>query len=135
MDTAKKIIKDFTKWADSEENIQAVGLVGSYAIGKERPDSDIDLMIIVKDQDQYINDSSWISKFGTPDKIEDEVWTQLKTKRVFYKDGPEVEFNFDRKTWANPEDSGTKRVVTDGMKILVDKEGILADLQKSFTND
>lgn len=132
MNNSHKLIEDFTKWADKEENIQAVGLVGSYARGAEKEDSDIDLMIIVKDQDLYISDETWIQQFGEVDKIVDEVWGQLKTKRVFYKDGPEVEFNFDKKSWVNPKDSGTKRVVTDGMKILVDKENLLSNLVKSF---
>lgn len=128
MDNAHKLINAFTNWANNEDNIQATGLVGSYARDAARPDSDIDLMIIVKDQDQYINDEGWIHQFGEVDKIEDEVWSQLKTKRVYYKDDTEVEYNFDKKSWANPQDSGTKRVVTDGMKILVDKEGILNEL-------
>lgn len=128
MDKAKTLIKNFSDWANSQDNIQAVGLVGSYARDAEKEDSDIDLMIIVKDQDLYIADESWINKFGEVDKIVDEEWGQLKTKRVFYKDGPEVEFNFDKKSWVNPKDSGTKRVVTDGMKILVDKEKLLENL-------
>jgi predicted nucleotidyltransferase len=132
MDNAHKLINAFTNWANNEDNIQAIGLVGSYARDAARPDSDIDLMIIVKDQDQYINDEGWVHQFGEVDEIEDEIWSQLKTKRVYYKDGLEVEYNFDKKSWANPQDSGTKRVVTDGMKILVDKEGILKELVAAF---
>lgn len=51
-----------------------------------------------------------------------------KTKRVIFKDGLEVEFNFDYEGWVNLEDEGTRRVVGDGMKIIVDKRGILSKL-------
>jgi predicted nucleotidyltransferase len=132
MDKANTLIKNFSDWAEAQDNILAVGLVGSYARGDEKEDSDIDLMIIIKDQDLYINDDTWINKFGEVDKIIDEEWGQLKTKRVFYKDGLEVEFNFDKKSWVNPKDSGTKRVVTDGMKILVDKDDLLEKLILAF---
>lgn len=126
--TSHTLIKDFSGWALTEDNILAVGLVGSYASGKAREDSDIDLMIIVSDQQKYLKDEHWITRFGPVEKIEDESWGRLKTKRVFYKNGPEVEFNFDTEEWVNPQDSGTRRVVTDGMKILVDKSGILQEL-------
>ena len=51
-------------------------------------------------------------------------------KRVFYSEGLEVEFDLTNTEWAstNPVDDGTKRVVTDGMKILVDKNGLLKKL-------
>jgi uncharacterized protein len=130
VEKVQNLLKSFSKWAEKEENILAVGLVGSYARDEAKPESDVDLMIIVKNPAIYIN-NSWIKKFGEIEKIKDETWGQVKTKRVFFKNGLEVEFNFDKKTWADPLDSGTQRVVGDGMKILVDKEGILSNLQKA----
>lgn len=120
------------EWAEEEENILALGLVGSYARNNPKPDSDVDLMFIAKKPSVYLSDNKWIIKFGEIEKVEDEVWGRVKTKRVFYANGLEVEFNFDNKGWADPKDSGTQRVVGDGMKILVDKEGILEELEKSF---
>lgn len=125
MNLAQEFIDNFTSWAKNEENIQGVGLVGSHAKGTAKPDSDIDLMIIVKDKDCYIKNSDWMNNFGKVEKVKDENWGNVKTKRVFYTNGLEVEYNFDTKTWANLLNEGTKRVVTDGMKILVDKEHIL----------
>lgn len=125
MNNAKNFIDNFTTWAENEENIQAVGLVGSHAKGTAKPDSDIDLMIIVRDKDFYIKNSDWINNFGEVERVKDETWGNVKTKRLFYKNGLEVEYNFDTKEWANPKDPGTKKVVSDGMKILVDKEQIL----------
>lgn len=135
MHEIKPFLTQLIYWAQQQESIQAVALVGSYARGKEKKDSDIDLMIIVKDPQMYIADEKWIYLFGEVEKIQNEVWTQVKTKRVFYKDGLEIEFNFDKDTWvkSRPIDSGTKRVVNDGMQILIDKEGMLEELQKELT--
>lgn len=125
MDKAQEFINNFTAWAEKEENIQAVGLVGSHAKGTAKYDSDIDLIIIVEDKDFFIKNSDWINNFGEIERAKDEIWGNVKTKRVFYTNGLEVEYNFDTKDWANPTDEGTKRVLTDGIKILVDKEQIL----------
>lgn len=51
MNLAQEFINNFTAWAKKEENVQTVALVGSHARGTAKPDSDIDLMIIVKDKD------------------------------------------------------------------------------------
>lgn len=126
------LINQIISWGNSEENIRAIGLVGSYARNAATDDSDIDLMIICKNPEKYISDEIWIHKFGEVKEIKNEIWSQLKTKRVFYENGLEIEFNFDTASWANHEDPGTKRVITDGIKILVDKEKILENLQKFF---
>jgi predicted nucleotidyltransferase len=127
-----ELLTKIINWGNSEENILAIGLVGSHARNAATDDSDIDLMIICKNPEKYISDEIWIHKFGEVKEIKNEIWSQLKTKRVFYENDLEVEFNFDKKSWADPKDSGTKRIVTDGMKILVDKEQILENLRNSF---
>lgn len=134
MHDIKSFLAQLISWVQRQDNIQAVAVVGSYARGSAHEDSDIDIMIITKDPQKYIDDEKWIHIFGDVEKIENEVWTQVKTKRVFYKDGREVEFNFDNETWVKtrPIDSGTKRVITDGMQIVLDKEGMLEDLQKEL---
>ncbi len=127
-----ELLTKIINWGNSEESIQAIGLVGSHARKAATDDSDVDLMIICKNPENYISDEDWIHNFGQVKEIKNEIWSQLKTKRVFYTNGLEVEFNFDKASWANHEDSGTKRVITDGIKILVDKEKILENLQKFF---
>ena len=55
----------------------------------------------------------------------------VQVRRVFYKDDSEIEFGVTTTEWAkiNPIDKGTIKVITDGIKILVDKEGLLKKLQ------
>ncbi len=66
-------------------------------------------------------------------KIED--WGIVTSIRVFYTDGKEVEFGVAPLKWADlPVDTGTQRVVADGMMILDDKRGMLKGLVKAFSN-
>jgi hypothetical protein len=54
--------------------------------------------------------------------------------RVHYKESLEVEFGLTTLAWAAlPVDSGTKDVVSQGMRILWDREGMLARLQEAMS--
>lgn len=63
----KKNIGDFLNkvksWADQEDNIKALILVGSYARGEARADSDIDLVVIATRPEIYINDRTFVDIF------------------------------------------------------------------------
>ena len=65
--------------------------------------------------------------------IKRENWGLLQALRTFYTDSLEVEFGICGTDWArvDPVDEGTKRVVSDGMKILYDPLGILFKLEQS----
>jgi aminoglycoside 6-adenylyltransferase len=52
--------------------------------------------------------------------------------RVYYTEGLEVEFGMTTLAWAAvPVDPGTRHVVAHGMRILWDREGLLARLQEA----
>ncbi len=119
-------LKKLVDWAIFQEDIIGVFLVGSYARNSFKETSDVDLVIITQKPDLYLKDDSWIGKFGYAEKIMDEHWGLLKTKRVFYKNGFEIEYNFTTADWIKiPADEGTKKVLTDGNKILLDRTGQL----------
>ena len=123
---------NFLDWAKAQGNIIGVFLVGSYAINSAKADSDVDLVIITKDSSLYLKDNLWIENFGEIEKTIDEDWGLVKTKRVFYKNDLEIEFNITNSEWikTNPVDKGTRKVLSDGNKILLDKTGSL----KAFLN-
>jgi|SRR5581483_1982743 len=129
MDKIQFFLQQFKDWSIKQENILGVVLVGSYANNAAKENSDIDLMIIVKDLKLYLQDNSWIDKFGEVKQygIKDEDWGLVKTKRVFYRNGIEVEFNFSNEEWTkiNPVDVGTKKVMKNGYNIMVDKNDLL----------
>jgi uncharacterized protein len=105
-------------------------LRGSYARGTERPDSDIDVILIVDDPVKYLTTSAWLELFGQVRLIAHEDWRLLQSRRVRYADGTEVEFGITVRSWASTDavDRGTQEVVSGGMHILYDGETLLQSL-------
>jgi predicted nucleotidyltransferase len=125
-------LRHFTRWASTQDSIDAVALIGSHARGAARWDSDIDLIIITSDTDHYVDDGTWTWMFGEVASANREDYSAVQSVRVRYPDYGEIEFGFAAPTWADPEavDAGTARVVADGMVILIDKAGRLAKLSR-----
>jgi len=59
-------LEKIVSWAVEHTNIQAVGLVGSYAQGKAKQTSDIDLVLLVDAPGKYLAHPGWIDQFGSP---------------------------------------------------------------------
>ena len=120
-------------WGSGREDIAAIALVGSYARGAATPDSDVDLVILTDDPDAYLSRPGWIEQFGEPVTVADEDWGRLRSIRVVYRDELEVEFGFVLAGWASsdPVDEGTRRVASDGLRIILDRRGQLGDLARA----
>lgn len=134
--TAERLPKQITAWFQEHPGVAAIALVGSHARGAARPDSDIDLVILVDDPQAYRHEQGWLSSLAV-DELNDTVITSqdedygpLWSRRVFLASGHEVEFGFARPTWASTEplDSGTKQVVRDGCRALYDPHDIIERL-------
>jgi len=67
-------------------------LHGSWATGTARPDSDVDLLVIANDIGGYLAWQDWLSDFGKPGDRVVERREGASALRVWYADGPEVEF-------------------------------------------
>jgi hypothetical protein len=53
--------------------------------------------------------------------------------RAFYESGLEVEYGFTTPDWAEtPTDAGTMRVVTDGMRVVYDPQGVIGRLGREM---
>jgi predicted nucleotidyltransferase len=111
-----------TSWAMENEDIRAVILVGSHARGEARKDSDVDLVIITTGPD-FLMDSTFMETFGTVMKLQREDYGRVTSIRVWYEeDDLEVEFGITSPEWLEkPLDRGTRRVLADGFRVLVDK--------------
>jgi hypothetical protein len=130
-------LNQFTEWAARHEDILAVVLVGSFARGTARADSDIDLVLICDDPQRYLKDEQWLTNFGTVTGVQDEDWGLVQSKRVFYEDVGEVEFGLTTAQWVatDPVDAGTRRVIADGARILTDRTGMMASLVKAIEGE
>lgn len=134
-DKLASILKLVTTFAGSNDDILALGLCGSWAAGTAGPDSDIDLSIIVEDPIRF-KKKDWMNEIGFEkintkiDYFKDEVYGRVWSRHIFFEKGIEIEFSFADKNWANIEnlDEGTRKVVSDGYKVLYDPYLILKRL-------
>lgn len=121
------------------DDLRAMAVCGSWARGNPRPDSDLDVLIIAQDQGSLRRNQKWIGEL----KYSDAGFRYVDHESVQY--GPvwsahiklepeaDLELTFAGENWTSvhPLDPGTRRVVTDGFKILVDKDGVLQSLHNA----
>jgi predicted nucleotidyltransferase len=125
------LLKKLKRWVAAQPDVVGVALIGSYACGTATEESDVDVIILTTEVRKYFRDKQWVSLFGEAEKTEVEHWRRVQTLRAFYTDGNEIEFNFSTPDWTSiPVESGTRRVVSDGMRILFDPQGILKSVQQ-----
>ncbi len=122
--SADGLIHDVVRWASGQPEVRALVLVGSQARGAARPDSDVDLVIVSEQPARLLNDRAWIHTFGTVVQQATEEWGRLKSLRIRYDEGPEVESGVTDVAWADPGDDSTLAVLLDGARVLLDRDGL-----------
>lgn len=121
----ESFIKQIKEWSINESFIDAMILIGSYARGTQKVDSDIDFVVLTSYKQHYIDNPKLFSVFGNIDRFDIEFYGECTSVRVWYKSGLEVEFGMVSLQWLDvPLDAGTKRALSDGYKILMDKTNI-----------
>lgn len=117
----KDFLNDVRKWGERDTRIDSIILVGSYARGKEKIESDVDLVILTAQKENFVNNPCFANLFGNVKKSSTEFWGPCTSIRVFYED-IEVEFGFVEPSWMKmPLDAGTYRVLADGYKVIWDR--------------
>lgn len=125
-------LQRFTAWAKAQPDILAVALVGSYARGTARPDSDVDLVILTAHPIRYLSDVSWAASFGEINRYQIEDYGLVTSLRVWYSAGLEVEYGLTDERWvAIPLDEGTRQVISDGMTVRFEQGDILSRHQNA----
>ena len=82
----------FVNWASAQEDVEGIALVGSYARGEARDESDIDLVLLTKEMERYLENVKWLERFGAVEKQQAEDYGELISIRVWYEGGVEVEY-------------------------------------------
>jgi uncharacterized protein len=131
-----RIIEAIVQWAKTRQDIRGIALVGSHARGTARPDSDIDLMVLTSASVALRADCLWVetinwSRAGVEvAKWSDEEYGAVWSRRVQLGSGPEVEITVAPLSWAGiaPIDEGTRRIISEGCRVLHDPDALLTRL-------
>lgn len=106
------------KWAASRADIVAVGVVGSWAKGMQREDSDVDFIVLTPHKATYTADDGWIAVAvgQVVPVVRRAEWGVLTERRLLLPSGLEIDIGFVDPSWADidPIDPGTAQVVSDG---------------------
>jgi predicted nucleotidyltransferase len=130
-DHIRGFLDAFVGWASDQADVQAIALVGSYARGAARDDSDIDLVILTDQPKKYLDSIGWAERFGRVEKHQTEDYGKLISIRVSYQNGPEVEYGITTPDWAaTPLYAGTREVISEGMIVLFERGILLSRLAK-----
>ena len=135
-DKVGSILEKVTRWATGRNDISAVALVGSWARGTARADSDIDLVLLTPDplrfrqNDRWLGEIDWRSIGATVATWRYADYGIVWSRHLRLADGTEIEFGFGPLAWASVDaiDPGTFQVIGDGCRILYDPQGLLQNL-------
>jgi uncharacterized protein len=117
-------------WARGRRDVRALALVGSWARGTARQDSDVDVILLTDAPAHFLDRDDWLAAAGGERMVRTAAWGAITERRFAVPGGLEVELGIGTPAWASvaPLDAGTRRVVRDGMRPLHDPDGLLAAL-------
>jgi uncharacterized protein len=128
----ERIIETIVNWAKEQPTVQAVAVVGSYARGTARADSDLDVVVLTTNPQSFRAETAWLeAAIGAPvRRWQDEDYGQLWSRRLWLEQNSgEIELGFTSPSWAAVHPlPGTGRVIADGCRILHDPRKILGRL-------
>lgn len=125
----EKFFNDLKEYAESTSHIESVLIVGSYARGTNKENSDLDIVIITSNKSDMIIKHDFTQEFGEVYKQQTEYYGACTSVRAWYSDGKEVEFGIVERSWiTTPLDIGTSQVLSGGYKIILDKKQYFENL-------
>ena len=128
VDEVRTLLATLREWAQGRPDVVAVGLAGSWAHGDAKMDSDVDLMLVTEDPRPYLEEDEWVRELGGARLVGTRRWGQMTERRFVTPSGLEVEAGVGLPSWLDPADEGVRRTVEDGVSVVYDPEGILAEL-------
>jgi molybdopterin-guanine dinucleotide biosynthesis protein A len=122
-------------WAREREDVRALVVVGSQARADTPADrwSDLDLILLVRDPQPYLDDAGWVEEFGRPvvtflESTMDGHWE----RRVLYEAGEDVDFVLfpDSVVERIADSENAVELLGRGYRVLVDRIGLADDLRR-----
>jgi len=129
----ERLLATAAAWASRRDDIAAVALVDSWARDAAGRDSDVDLVVLADRPRQLLDDPIWPRELGARTVLPPVSRGVLVERRLVLADGLELDVGIAPTVWAaaDPIDEGTRRVVDDGLRILYDRDGLLAALRRT----
>ena len=129
-DEVEAVLQHLTHWARQRSDVRALALVGSWARGSAHDGSDVDVVLLTDSPEHYIAGDDWLPDVGGVRLVRTLGWGAVTERRFALPSGLEVELGVGTAQWASvePLDAGTQMVVADGMRVLHDPDGLLAQL-------
>ncbi|MBN1813737.1 MAG: aminoglycoside 6-adenylyltransferase [Anaerolineae bacterium] len=132
----ERLIERFVAWAQAEANIRAAVVIGSRARTDHPADewADLDIIVFATDIERYIASADWVENVGVHwltfvERTPGGGWE----RRVLFDGGLDVDFALNPAadlahlaTGAVPPDVAD--IIRRGVRVLVDKDGLLAQL-------
>jgi len=129
-----EVLEPVAAWARSRSDVSGLAVVGSWASGTPRPDSDIDLMLLVPEPQGFRSDQRWPAEIPWSERRvvdwRDVQYGKAWSRHVRLEPPCELEFTFCAPSWAQtcPVDPGTFAAVSGGCRVLLDKAGLFEGL-------
>jgi predicted nucleotidyltransferase len=133
----EEVLRDARSLANVLPGVVAVGLAGSWARSEGRPESDIDIVVLLTDPAAALDTTAWFSLFGeNVELVRSSDFGAIQERRLRLNDGLVVEVGVGAREWASicPLDPGTARVVRDGFMSLYDPRRVLDALQSAVAS-
>lgn len=131
-DQARTLIVGFKNWTLDQCICRALAVVGSWASGAAQSTSDLDLLVLTDDFSRWTAQGAWLLKLeqclGFPcSEPVFEAHGAAASWRAWLGCDVELELTIAGLDWAKtcPVNPGTRRVVSDGIRALVDKDSLL----------
>ena len=121
----ESVCRAIALWAQRKTNINGLALVGSWARDAAQVNSDIDLVVLATDPQNFRCITEWLEEIAWPAPITkwaDVSYGPLWSRHCELEDHTRVELGFCSREWAScyPIDPGTARVIRDGCRVLYD---------------
>lgn len=123
MDSATRVfLHEVAGWAREQRDVHAVALLGSQARSDTPADevSDVDLVLFVDEPSRYLGDDAWLRRFGEPllTFVEPTAVGGFEERRVFFRDGLEVDFSVLPEVAAKEIPPEANAVLARGFEVL-----------------
>jgi predicted nucleotidyltransferase len=133
----EQVLRDARRLATVLPGVVAVGLAGSWARNEGRPESDVDIVLLLTDPAAALDRTAWFSVFGeNVELVRSSDFGAMQERRLRLNDGLVVEVGVGGREWASihPLDPGTAGVVRDGFVSLYDPGHVLDALQRAVAS-